>query len=279
MRGGSSSYRSSLLTIIAVAIAAYATCDMVHEALGHGLVALTIPGVRLLSLSTVALQTSEENRAIAASGAIANVIVGIAALVVFHRLDKFTAGAYFCWLFGSLNLLNGSGYPLYSAVLGSGDWQVVIRGLQPAWLWRIGMGVVGAAGYYGAIVAAARELAHAVGRRLVARAEIGRLVFPSYIAGGVLLTVASIFNPIGPSLILLSGVSSGFAAMAGLTAIPRFVEVRTQGYETGGHVLARGTAWMVTGVVVAVAFVALLGPGIDLTPGDSVLDRVRERQP
>jgi len=50
--------RSNLWTVIAIAILAYAACDMTHEVLGHG-VACVLTGVRPLSLSTVALQTGD----------------------------------------------------------------------------------------------------------------------------------------------------------------------------------------------------------------------------
>ena len=70
------------------------------------------------------------------------------------------------------------------------------------------------------------ELARVVENDSVSSAEIRGLVLLAYVVGSTLLVAASAFNPIGPGLILLSGVSSGFAAMAGLTAIPRLVENR-----------------------------------------------------
>ena len=50
--------RSSIFTTTAVAFTAYALCDLVHEMAGHGLAALMVPGVRVLILSTVALNTT-----------------------------------------------------------------------------------------------------------------------------------------------------------------------------------------------------------------------------
>src|SRR6266571_8552449 len=167
---GREAARSSTVTTVAVAITAYALCDLVHEVAGHGIAALMVPGVRVVSLSAVALQTTGDSRIVAAAGSIANVLIGSAALGLFHRLSRFSPGAYFFWLFGSLNLLNGSGYPLYSAVLGSGDWEVVVRGLQPAWMVRTGLGLVGAAAYTGAVMLSIKELARAVERNLAARA-------------------------------------------------------------------------------------------------------------
>src|SRR5262245_34981924 len=129
---------SSLATVIAIAFVAFALCDLVHEVAGHGIAALLVPGIDVMSLRSVELQTTGESRIVAAAGSIANVLAGSAALVLFHRRRRVSPAAFFLWLLGSINLLNGSGYPLYSAVLGSGDWEVVVRGLQPAWAWRAG---------------------------------------------------------------------------------------------------------------------------------------------
>ena len=112
------SARLSLPTVVAIAITVYAACDLVHEVAGHGLAALLIPGVRVLSLSTVALQTTGGSRTVAACGTIANIVAGLVATGVFRRASRFSNATYFCWLFGSLSLLNGCGYPL---VLG-GAW-------------------------------------------------------------------------------------------------------------------------------------------------------------
>ena len=158
--------------------------------------------------------------------------------------------------------MNGSGYPLYSAVLGLGDWEVVLRGLHPAWVWRMGLGIVGAAAYIGVTTLSAKELGRAVERNLVSRTEIARLVFVAYWAGGALLLMGAAFNPISPWLILLSGVSSGFAAMAGLTRVPRMVENRTAGIGEGKGLVSQSPVWIVVGLIVGTFFVAIVGPGI-----------------
>jgi hypothetical protein len=258
--------RSNIVTTVAVAITAYAMADLVHEVVGHGIAALMTPGIRLVSLSTVALQSTGSSRVVAACGSIANVLVGAADLGVFQRLPPFSPAAYFLWLFGSVNVLNGCGYPLFSAVLDSGDWSVVIQGLQPTSVWRGGMAVAGAAAYWGAILLSAGTLTRAVNRRLLSRSEITRLIFPSYLAGGILLLVASMFNPIASSLILSSGLSSGFAATAGLTLVPGMVEHRTREGEVETGFIPASKGWIVTGVIVGGLFVAVLGPGIYFTP-------------
>jgi len=85
------------------------------------------------------------------------------------------------------------------------------------------------------------------------------------LSGGLLLLAGAALNPISPQLILLSGASSGFAAMAGLLAIPRLVEGHTG--DSSSHVPALGMSrgWLVLGIMTAVIFVASVGPGIPLS--------------
>ncbi|MGZ4777648.1 MAG: hypothetical protein ACXV5L_00505 [Thermoanaerobaculia bacterium] len=256
--------RSSLLTIAAIAICAYAACDMIHEVLGHGTASLFVPGARALSLSTVALQTERESRIVAAAGAVANVITGIVVLLIFRRGARSPTTQCFLLLLAALNLFNGTGYLMYSALLNSGDWAVVIAGLQPAVLWRAAMGIAGIASYAAAVYVTGRELTRLVVSGRIARSDVRRLVYGSYIAGGLLLVAGAALNPIDLRLILMSGVSSGFGAMAGLLFLPGFVEARTASSDDAAGSLPLSYPWIIAAIVVAVIFIFLIGPGIAL---------------
>src|SRR2546426_11271340 len=97
--------QSDLATAVAIALAAYALCDLVHEALGHGLASLMTPGVRIVSLSTVTLQTAGESRIVAAAGPLANVLAGAVALALefLHRVPRLSPTGFFVWLFAALD--------------------------------------------------------------------------------------------------------------------------------------------------------------------------------
>jgi hypothetical protein len=258
--------RSNLWTVIAVAVVAYAACDMTHEVLGHGLACL-LTGVRPLSLSTVALQTGTSDRWVAAAGSIANVIAGVAAFLLVRRRASFDALTYFLWLFGATNLLNGTGYLLFSGLLGIGDWAVVIAGLEPQALWRGLLAVAGVALYVAAIRWIAGSAIWHVRKDRMNGRETQRVVFPAYIAGGLLFVAGSALNRIDPMLVLTSGVSSGFGAMAGLLAVPGIVERRTKNYAdaTTAPSLPFHRGWVIAGAVAALLFVAILGPGVRLS--------------
>jgi hypothetical protein len=252
--------------VVAIAIVAYAADDMAHEVLGHGL-ACALTGVRPLSLSSVALQTGTSSRLVAAAGSIMNVVVGALSLLLSRRARSFGAFRYFLWLFASINLFNGTGYLLFSGLLDMGDWSVVIAGWEPHIAWRAALAAAGAVLYVGAVRLSAAAMFSLVRGGEVDRRDVGRLVFPAYVAGGLLLVAASAFNRIDPSLILTSGVSSGFGAMAGLLIVPRLVASGGGDAAGGGATrpLPFNVGWGIASALVAVVFVAVLGPGVTLS--------------
>jgi hypothetical protein len=251
--------------VISVAVVAYAACDMLHEVLGHGLACALIPGVRALSLTTVALQTSAQSRMVAAAGSIANVIVGALLFALLRRGTRFDSGKYFLWLLATLNLLNGTGYLLFSGILDVGDWSVVIAGLEPHGVWRAGMALGGIVAYAGVISISAARMSSWVRDAQVDRGDVTRLVFPAYVAGGLLLVAGAAVNPIDPSLIFMSGLSSGFGAMAGLVLVPKAVERQAPDSSASVAGLRASRAWLIAAIVVAVVFVGVIGRGINFT--------------
>jgi hypothetical protein len=98
----------------------------------------------------------------------------------------------------------------------------------------------------------------------VGRQGVRRLVFSSYLAGGLLLVAGAAFNPIGPQLILLSGLSSGFGAMAGLLYIPALVDGDAKQPMGAEPAMTFSLAWLVLGILTTLMFVGLIGRGITL---------------
>src|SRR5579863_7882316 len=122
----------SCVTVASVGAVAMVLADMVHEVVGHGTACL-LTGNRILSLSTVAIQTAAPSRFVSAAGTVANCIVGSLSLLAFGRLKNLTPSACFFWLFGLFNVMN-LGYPVASAAMNSSDWARVIADLSPSWL-------------------------------------------------------------------------------------------------------------------------------------------------
>lgn len=131
---------SSLLAVIAVAIVAYATNDVIHELVGHGTVALLL-GIKITSISSVGIQSLERSRLLSAAGSIANVLSGVISFLWLQRRKKFGRAGYLLWLFGLVNVMGGTCYLLArhcsTMVTGPSSLPISIRrgpGEQP-WVW------------------------------------------------------------------------------------------------------------------------------------------------
>ena len=185
----------------------------------------------------------------------------VLSLLVLRRMRQLTPLAYFLWTFGAYNLLN-SGYLVTSAVLNSGDWANVIAGLSPAWLWRCVLGLAGVILYVLAMFWTASSMGDLVNHGEVALADLQHLVLPAYLAGGMVMTIASIFNPISPSLILLSGAGASFGLNSGLLFLPGIVAANAHAPTLVTRPMPFSFFWVALGIVVSGLFIAVLGPGI-----------------
>ena len=250
----------TFMTVASVGAAAMVLADLVHEVLGHGTASL-LTGNRILSISTVAIQTAAASRLVSAAGTTANCVVGSLALLLSGRLKKLTPLALFWWLFGVFNLLN-SGYLVASAALNTSDWANVIAGMSQLWLLRCIMGLVGAAFYYLSVVWAARLMIRWVENGEMGLSDLGRLTVPAYLAAGVIMTVASLFNPIGPQLIISSGAAASFGLNAGLLFIPGIVAQHARTHSPVTNPLRLSFFWVALALLTGGLFVAVLGPGV-----------------
>jgi hypothetical protein len=263
MHDSRQSARCGLITAAAVGVVACVLADMVHEALGHGVVSWIV-GDRVLAISTVALQSADASRAVAAAGTVANCVVGALALVMFRRARAVTASSLFLWLFAAFNLFN-SGYLVASALMKAGDWAVVIAGLAPVRIWRFAIGAAGALVYVLSVRWCAGSMVM-VARRGGLPPRPKQLALAAYVAAGVVMTAASVLNPIGPQLILPSGVGPSFGLNAGLLFAMGAVDDRLRDAPVVQNGLRLSWGWTAAAIAVGGIFIAVLGPGIRFTP-------------
>jgi hypothetical protein len=64
------------------------------------------------------------------------------------------------------------------------------------------------------------------------------------------MTIASVFNPIGPSLMLVSGVGASFGLNAGLLFIPGIVGAQAPGQARAARRLPVSFFWLALGIVI-----------------------------
>lgn len=250
----------SIVTLAAIGATACVAADLVHEALGHG-TASWLTGNHIISLSTVAIQTVSASRIGAAAGTSANAIAGIVSLLLLRRFRELTPLAYFLWVFGAFNLFN-VGYLVASAFMDSGDWAKVVFGLTPAWFWRLLLGFAGLFLYVIGFQWVASFIIDFVNHGEVAVADRRRLVWPAYLAGGAVLTVASMLNPISPSLILISGIGASFGLNFGFILLPRFIAAKVRGQGAFMSRIPFSAFWLTVALGSSGLFIGVFGPGI-----------------
>jgi hypothetical protein len=238
--------------------------DFIHEGLGHGGMCVATGG-RPLVLSTVHFECSADTRLVAAGGTLANLIFGMLSWGAVRAVKQSAPWSYFFWLLMTFNLFSVGGYFLFSGIGNIGDWAAVVAGWQPAWAWRVGLAALGIVTYFFLFVPLSlRELRPFLGKDAKIRVRRARqLTVTPYLTAGVLACVAGALNPVGPLLILISAAAASFGGNSGLAWMwnllygPRIPSSEFQMPE-----IERSRGWIIAAVVLAIGFIAVLGPGV-----------------
>lgn len=252
-----------IVTISAIAIVAYVFADIIHEGIGHGGMCL-LTGGQPLALSSAYFQCSHEGRLVAAGGTLANLTAGVIAWIASRFVVRSTRLRYFFWLSMTINLLQAGGYFMFSGIANIGDWAVVIRGFHPAWLWRIGLTLLGIASYLAFVSISLLEMRPFLGLEWPERLRCARrLTWVAYLTGGVLLCIAGLFNPVGLILVAISSAAASFGGTSGLAWMGMMLRgPRIPSSSLQMPPLTRSWGWIVAAGVLAILFVAILGPSV-----------------
>lgn len=244
-------------TIISMAVVASAAATLLHEGVGHGVVAW-MRGDIPTELTSNHLSSLRPDRWVDAGGTLVNLLAGTVALLASRYADNRSNLRYFCWILAALNLLPGAGYFFFSGIMGIGDWSDVIRGAPHQIPLRIVMAGFGA-GLYLLVV---RQLAVAVHPFCPSRPDyntVGRL---PYYAACIFSCAAGALDPLGLKLFLISTAPAAFGGSSGLmwadALLPRNPAERTLR-------INRQAGWWIAAVVFGLAYILILGPGIELT--------------
>lgn len=251
-------------TIAAIAVAATVIADFIHEGLGHGGMCLATGGQPLV-LSTVYFECSAETRMVAAGGTLANLIFGALFWAAARAVKQDAPWRYFFWLLMTFNLLDAGGYFLFSGIGNIGDWAGVVAGWQPPWAWRVGLVALGTVTYFLLFVPLClRELRPFLGKDAEIRVRRARqLTLVPYLTAGVLSCAAGALNPVGPVLILISAAASSFGGHSGLAWMWTLLYGRRiPSSELRMPEIERNRGWMIAAVLLAIVFIAGLGPGV-----------------
>jgi hypothetical protein len=247
-------------TLIAISALACILQDILHEGLGHGVTAW-LSGARQITISTVALQCDLDTRWISANGTLVNLLFAAIFWLLLRRPRRYPPAArYFLVMTLAGNLFTGTGYFFFSGVSNFGDWAAVIRGLQPHWMWQLGLVALGIASYYASMLLVAAQL-------LPFQAGDGPrrfrgLCWTPYFTDGILAGVGGLLNPAGLFYVIASALPSTLGANAGLLALPGMLRRSSGGQEECVGPIGRSTSWVVAGAVASLLFIFVLGRGL-----------------
>jgi hypothetical protein len=248
-------------TLIAISALACILQDVLHEGLGHGVTAW-LSGARTITISTVALQCDIDTRWISANGTLVNLVFAAIFWLILRRPGGYRpATRYFLVLAMMGNLFTGTGYFLFSGVANFGDWAAVIRGLQPHWMWQLGLVVLGAASYYASMLLVGAQLKpfHAKGE---GTRRLRGLCWTPYFTDGILAGLGGLLNPAGLFYVIASALPSTLGANAGLLSLPSMMRRWSGSEPEPVGPVERSTAWIAVAAIASLLFIFVLGRGL-----------------
>jgi hypothetical protein len=258
------------LTLIAISALAAILPNVLHEGLGHGVTAW-LSGAHRITVSTVAMQCDiPDTRWIAANGTLVNLVFGAIFWLLLLKPQRYSpAVRYFLVLTMTGNLFAGTGYFFFSGITNFGDWAVVISGLQPHWLWQLGLFVLGVIAYFASMLLVREKLLPF--REPDSRSRrIRGLCFTPYVTDGILATLGGLLNPAGLFYLIASALPGTLGGNAGLLGLPGMIHgwTRTHPNLSAENQLdqvpsvPRSLPWILTGAIASLLFILVLGRGL-----------------
>jgi hypothetical protein len=255
------STKDDRLTLIAISALACILQDVLHEGLGHGVTAC-LSGAHRVIMSTVALQSDIDTRWISANGTLANLFFAATFWLLLLRPQHYRpATRYFLVLALAGNLFTGTGYFFFSGITNFGDWAAVIQGLQPHWMWQLGLVVLGIASYYASMLVVAAQLKPFRAKDETMRRLRG-LCWTPYFTDGILAGIGGLLNPVGLFYVIASALPSTLGANAGLLSLPSMMRRWSRTEETQVAPIPRSAAWIAMAAFASLLFIFVLGRGL-----------------
>lgn len=261
-----------LITVVSIAVVVALLDSVIHEALGHGLVAILL-GLHPRQVSTTYLDVSYVNipawksKIVDAAGCGAELIAALIGFAFMGFVQKSKVNLrFFLWLFTSCNIFAVGGYLMVPTFLGFGDWESFVQGLPSPMLWKLGLEILGliisCSGLYLGVRGLdgfSGKIPSGPGSRRRRRAK---LIYASYLTIGVVGTVAAIFNPLSPQLVLLSGAAATFGGNAFMLFMLAFGHKASPTTPEQPMTPTRSFLWLYLGLVALFIEFFVLAPGL-----------------
>ncbi|HVG35681.1 MAG TPA: hypothetical protein VM911_21700 [Pyrinomonadaceae bacterium] len=259
------------LTVIAIAVIAYAGVNVCHEIVGHcGMAAIL--GTRCIQISStniplITFPPAWKYNIIVIAGSSANWAVGLVCLGLLRalRTTRTTpALRYFLWLSMCVNLFLASTYMTAAPIIKYGDSYILIRELPGQLFWRSALVLAGGALCWFSFQICRTELSRLIGFGGRAAREVAwELVVPAYIIGGVVTVTSALFSQLDFKIAQLQAAGGTFGLTAWLLLLPLCIPEAPASAEHP-FIIPRSIWWIVAGALVGLIFIGVLGPGIVL---------------
>ena len=258
----------NVATVAAIGVAAYAVTDLVY--LGFQGAACVYEGCELVEIASSAVRKVPPNfpgfepLLVHTGGALGNLTVFLLGWALTSRnSDWSTPMKYFLWLTMTLNGLVAGGQILISNAFDAGDWAMLTHNWPYRILWKLLFTAIGFGIALFAFTISREGIEIFLGRKLEhRRALLPILGGVPYLAGGLFITATAALSvnnkleSIAVAAIWTFGLTAWLLIFARMPDLPR---PRTPHRPL---VVGRSPSWIAAAAILAVAFAAVLGPGI-----------------
>lgn len=256
------------LTVVSIATLAFIVANLAHEGLGHGF-GFYFAGGHSCMLTTTRLIAwvalpDPQWRIFDLGGPGGNLLIALLAWLGLRLLrTRPIQLRFFLWLVIAFNLFWAFGYLIFSGVTGRGDWMALLQGTRFLTPGRVLFVIFGIVFYRLTILLCASELRGLIpATGIHAKARISRLIWLSYISGGLIACAGTTLDPRGPLEILRSGALTSFGAAIGLLAIIGIFSRLPGNQDPPSQPVSHHLAWILAASAACLYFIAILGPGI-----------------
>lgn len=288
------------LTVIAIAVIAYAAANITHEIFGHCGMALVMGTPCTVVSSFYApldvFPARWKYNIIVIAGSTANFVVALFCLWLLRRGGSRAADSgrqtaecsrktaefgnerpekgavkpahskvrYFLWLLMAVNLFLASTYILAAPIIKFGDSYILIQDLYPQIFWRPAVALLGAIALWFSFRISRFELARLIGAKgREARAIAWQLVVTAYLTGGIVWVASALFSRLDWRYAQLQAAGGSFGLTIWFLLLPFFLPpIEMTGREPLS--IPRSARWIIAGALTAVFFIGVWGRGIDL---------------
>jgi hypothetical protein len=248
-------------TLLAAGLLAYVAETMLHEAAGHGGVCL-VQGHRITLLAPLFMRCSQVSPLLSAAGPAANILgAAIACAWLWLAPPRTALFALLIWLSFVFNALVACGYLTVGALTGFGDWASLFAWVTLPILWRLPAFLIGVVGYGACLILATVLFRRFAGGSSIAQAHLPTRAMVPAAGAAIAATLAEIAG--GRAQPLPLALALGCTLGVGFSLATQATGLRHPGLAAADlGPIRRAPRLIAAAVLTAIAFVAIIGPGL-----------------